>query len=111
MHKPSFYSILLFLISLYSLYSKEPNIFTIPLKLVNNTYGKYPFFKGKQLIIEKEVEVQTLFGKQIRRLKEPMSGEIEVLENSALFAIPITIFDIVQIFFVAKSIFVMDYFY
>jgi hypothetical protein len=91
MHKPSFYSILLFLISLYSLYSKEPNIFTIPLKLVNNTYGKYPFFKGKQLIIEKEVEVQTLFGKQIRRLKEPMSGEIEVLENSALFAIPITI--------------------
>jgi len=63
---------------------------TVPLKVLYNSFEKYPISRHTTLVMEKEVEIQTPFGKQIRRLKETSTGQIEVLQSS-LFASNITI--------------------
>ena len=94
-----FNTIFILLISLcfFSFKSKEPSqMITIPLKLVNTTFEKYPHS------IE-EVPVKTIFGtKIIRRIKEEVndiSGDISKVNKSSLFVAPIKIggqdFDVV----------------
>ena len=85
-----FNAIFIILISLcfFSFKSKEPSqMITIPLKLVNTTFEKYPHS------IE-EVPVKTIFGtKIIRRIKEELediSGEIKTVKTS-LFVAPMQI--------------------
>ena len=90
MQNPSLYSLLIFLISIYLLNTKEPSMITIPLKLIKNSFGKYQIITDTELILEKEVDVQTPLGKQTSKLKEQIAGHIQIL-NSALFAVPITI--------------------
>ena len=81
-----FNTIFILLISLcfFSFKSKEPSqMITIPLKLVNTTFEKYPHS------IE-EVPVKTIFGtKIIRRIKEELediSGEIKTVKTSLFVA-------------------------
>jgi len=90
MYKAFIFPLLVFLISICSLNSKEPNIITVPLNVIYNSFEKYPIKRHTTLVMEKEVEIQTPFGKQIRRLKETYTGQIEILESS-LFASNITI--------------------
>ena len=88
--------ILLISLCFFSFKAKEPSqMITIPLKLVNTTFEKYPHS------IE-EVPVKTIFGtKIIRRIKEELndiSGDISKVKDS-LFVAPIKIggqdFDVV----------------
>ena len=88
--------ILLISLCFFSFKAKEPSqMITIPLKLVNTTFEKYPHS------IE-EVPVKTIFGtKIIRRIKEELndiSGDISKVKSS-LFVAPIKIggqdFDVV----------------
>ncbi len=69
---------------------KEPGMITLPLKLLNNSFEKYPIFRETEISIEHQVEVQTPFGPTIRRLKEVVSGTIQILD-CYLFAAPISI--------------------
>ena len=97
----NFNNLLFLLISIcfFSLKAKEPSkMITIPLKLVNTSFEKYPYSSSP---IE-EVPVKTIFGtKMIRRVKEKLydiSGNISIVKNS-LFVAPIKIggqdFDVV----------------
>ena len=72
MQNPSLYSLLIFLISIYLLNTKEPSMITIPLKLIKNSFGKYQIITDTELILEKEVDVQTPLGKQTRKLKNKL---------------------------------------
>lgn len=69
---------------------KEPGMIILPLKVLNNSFEKYPIYRETEISIEHQVEVQTPFGPTIRRLKEVVSGTIQIIE-SRLFAAPITI--------------------
>ena len=69
---------------------KEPGMIILPLKVLNDSFEKYPIFRETEISIEHQVEVQTPFGPTIRKLKEVVSGTIQILE-SRLFAAPITI--------------------
>ena len=92
----NFIFILIISLCFFSFKAKEPSqMITIPLKLVNTTFEKYPHS------IE-EVPVKTIFGtKIIRRIKEEVndiSGDISKVKSS-LFVAPIKIggqdFDVV----------------
>ena len=92
----NFIFILIISLCFFSFKAKEPSqMITIPLKLVNTTFEKYPHS------IE-EVPVKTIFGtKIIRRIKEELndiSGDISKVKSS-LFVAPIKIggqdFDVV----------------
>ena len=96
MLRVNFIFILLISLCFFSFKAKEPSqMITIPLKLVNTTFEKYPHS------IE-EVPVKTIFGtKIIRRIKEELndiSGDISKVKSS-LFVAPIKIggqdFDVV----------------
>lgn len=63
---------------------------TVPLKVIHNAFEKYPFPNVTKITIEKEVEVQTIFGPKIRKLKEEVHGNITKLECQ-LFAAEIII--------------------
>ena len=67
---------------------------TVPLKIIHNAFEKYPFPNVTKVTIEKEVEVQTIFGPKMRKLKEeiPVHGNITKLECQ-LFAAEIVIAD------------------
>ena len=85
--------IILVLVSLcfLSYKSKEPSqIITIPLKLVNTTFEKYPLTKNQSQI--EEVPIKTIFGTKInRRVKEEfqdISGNI-TRSPSSLFVAPV----------------------
>lgn len=90
MKNPSIFAVLIILISFYTSNSKEPKMITIPLKVIESPFRKYPVVTDSEVVLEKKVEVQTPFGKKIRILKEPIQGDIKVLP-STLFAAPITI--------------------
>ncbi len=51
MQNPSLYSLLIFLISIYLLNTKEPSMITIPLKLIKNSFGKYQIITDTELIL------------------------------------------------------------
>ena len=77
-----------------SIKSKEPSpMITIPLKLVNTTFEKYPFSTNQKQIIE-EVPIKTIFGtkmvKQYKAELKDISGNI-TKESSSLFVAPIMI--------------------
>lgn len=69
---------------------KEPGLITLPLKVLNNSFEKYPILRETEISIEREVEEQTPSGRIIRKLKEVTSGTIKILD-CRLFAAPITI--------------------
>lgn len=69
---------------------KEPGMIILPLKVLNNSFEKYPILRETEISIEHQVEVQTPFGPAVRKLKEVVSGTIQILD-SRLFAAPITI--------------------
>lgn len=94
MYKPNNLSILLFLISLFSLNSKrEKSIITVPLKVVSNSYEKYPISEDAEYKIIKETKVKSLFGTKMRRLIEGnVSGRVEKLK-CLLFAAPIYMYN------------------
>ena len=69
---------------------KEPGMIILPLKVLNDSFEKYPIFRETEISIEHQVEVQTPFGPTIRKLKEVISGTIQILD-CRLFAAPITI--------------------
>ena len=70
--------------------SKEPSMITVPIKLLENSYEKYPIFRETKISIERQVEVETPFGPKIRKLKEEIYGTIKIL-GCQLFAAPISI--------------------
>jgi len=69
---------------------KEPGMITLPLKVLDNSFEKYPIFRETEISIEHQVEVETPSGRTIRKLKEVVSGTINILD-CRLFAAPITI--------------------
>lgn len=73
--------------------SKEPMMITVPIKLLENSYEKYPIFRETKISIERQVEVETPLGPKIRKLKEDIYGTIKLL-GCQLFAAPITIGEI-----------------
>ena len=86
--------ILLFSICILSIKAKKPSkMLTIPLKVINTTFEKYPTSDQANQKVE-EVPVKTIFGtKMIRRvIEEPddISGNISKVTNS-LFVAPIKI--------------------
>ena len=86
--------ILLFSICILSIKTKKPSkMLTIPLKVINTTFEKYPTSDQVNQKVE-EVPVKTIFGtKMIRRvIEEPddISGNISKVTNS-LFVAPIKI--------------------
>ena len=86
--------ILLFSICILSIKAKKPSkMLTIPLKVINTTFEKYPTSDQANQKVE-EVPVKTIFGtKMIRRvIEEPddISGNISKVTNS-LFVTPIKI--------------------
>ena len=86
--------ILLFSICILSIKAKKPSkMLTIPLKVINTTFEKYPTSDQVNQKVE-EVPVKTIFGtKMIRRvIEEPddISGNISKVTNS-LFVAPIKI--------------------
>lgn len=86
--------ILLFSICILSIKAKKPSkMLTIPLKVINTTFEKYPTSDQVNQKVEK-VPVKTIFGtKMIRRvIEEPddISGNISKVTNS-LFVAPIKI--------------------
>lgn len=86
--------ILLFSICILSIKAKKPSkMLTIPLKVINTTFEKYPTSDMANQKVE-EVPVKTIFGtKMIRRvIEEPddISGNISKVTNS-LFVAPIKI--------------------
>ena len=83
-------NIILIIISLISMYSKESSMITVPLKVIHNAFEKYPFPNVTKITIEKEVEVKTIFGPKIRKLKEEVSGNITKLKCD-LFAAEVII--------------------
>ena len=83
-------NIILISITIISIYTKEPSMITVPLKIIHNAFEKYPLPNVTKIIIEKEVEVQTIFGPEMRKLKEEISGNITKLECQ-LFAAEIII--------------------
>ena len=83
-------NIILISISIIYIYSKEPSVITVPLKVIHNAFEKYPLPNDTKLIIEKEVEEKTIFGTKIRKLKEEVSGNITKLDCQ-LFAAEIII--------------------
>ena len=85
-------STILIIISFIALNSKEPSMITLPLKVIKNGYEKYPIKNETYLTYETEEEVQTIFGKKIRKLKQETHGIIKKLD-CLLFAAPITIGD------------------
>lgn len=66
---------------------------TVPIKLLENSYEKYPIFRETKISIERQVEVETPLGPKIRKLKEDIYGTIKLL-GCQLFAAPITIGEI-----------------
>ena len=90
MYKSLDLSTILIIISFISLNSKETSMITLPLKVIKNGYEKYPIKNETYLTYETEEEVQTFFGKKIRKLKQEAHGLIKKLDN-LLFAAPITI--------------------
>lgn len=84
-------SIITFIISLFSLNSKEPSRIVIPLKAIKNPYGKYPISRETYMTIEKQIEVKNIFGQKVRTLlEERRYGKIKRLKDT-LFAAPILI--------------------
>ena len=83
-------NIILIFISITSIYSKESSMITVPLKVIHNGFEKYPLPNVTKITIEKEVEVQTIFGPKVRKLKEEISGNITKLKCE-LFAAEIII--------------------
>ena len=86
--------IFIFSMCFFSLKAKEPSqMLTIPLKLINTTFEKYPTSGNSKHIIE-EFPVKTIFGtRMIRRVVEELndiSGNISKAKNS-LFVAPIKI--------------------
>ena len=86
--------ILLFSICILSIKAKKPSkILTIPLKVINTTFEKYPTSDQANQKVE-EVPVKTIFGtRMIRRVIEEsddISGNISKVTNS-LFVAPIKI--------------------
>ena len=59
---------------------------TVPLKVLHKSFEKYPFPNKTSLIYEKEVEVQTIFGPKIRKLKEQIHGTVKRLDCLLLAA-------------------------
>lgn len=84
------YSFLIIILSFICLNGKEESMIRIPLKLVNNTFEKYPVSKELNYTLEKEEKVKTIFGTKIRRLKEEHTGEVTIVKSN-LFAAPIEI--------------------
>ena len=83
-------STLLFILSFITLNAKEPSMITLPLKVIKNGFEKYPIKNETVITYETEVEVQTFFGKKIRKLKQETHGIVKKLD-CLLFAAPITI--------------------
>ena len=86
--------ILLISLNIIIIHTKEPSeMLTIPLKLINTSFEKYPSSTNKTGIIE-EVKIKTIFGtKKIIRLKEELSdisGNVTKGGNT-LFVAPINI--------------------
>lgn len=90
MFKPSRLSLAVILLSLIELNLKEPSMITVPIKVIENSFEKFPISRETELSYEREIEVKTIFGPKIRRLKEVISGTIKIL-NSHLFCAPISI--------------------
>lgn len=80
-------------LSFFIINSKEPSMITVPIKLLENSYEKYPIFRETKISIERQVEVETPLGPKIRKLKEDIYGTIKLL-GCQLFAAPITIGEI-----------------
>jgi len=74
----------------FKINSKEPSMITVPIKLLENSYEKYPIFRETKISIERQEEVQTPSGPKIRKLKEVIYGTIKIL-GCQLFAAPISI--------------------
>ena len=77
-------------LTFFIIYSKEPSMITVPIKLIENSYEKYPIFRETKISIERQVEVETPLGPKIRKLKEEIYGTIKLL-GCQLFAAPISI--------------------
>lgn len=90
MNKPSSLLIFLFIISIFSLESKEPSMLTVPLKVLHNSFEKFPISNETHLIYEKKEKVQTFLGEKSRTLIEEKHGIVKKLD-CLLFAAEITI--------------------
>lgn len=94
----SLQTILIIFISLFfiSLKAKEPSkMITVPLKLINTTFEKYPMYSKKKEIIE-EVPVKTIFGTKMKKIVKfglsDISGDTVIKgKSSSLFLAPIKI--------------------
>ena len=91
MNNPFHLSVLLFLISLYSINTKEPSIISVPLKVIHNSFEKYPISEEVEYTIVKETTVKNIFGAKVRKLiQEKISGTVKKLD-CLLFAAPLDI--------------------
>ena len=92
MYRPVNISVLLILIiSLYSLNTKETSIISVPLKVIHNAFEKYPIAEEAEYTVVKEKTVQNIFGAKVRKLiQEKVSGKVKKLD-CLLFAAPIKI--------------------
>ena len=77
-------------LSFFKINSKEPSMITVPIKILENSYEKYPIFRETKISIERQVEVETPLGPKIRKLTEDIYGTIQLL-GCQLFAAPISI--------------------
>ena len=68
MNNPFHLSVLLFLISLYSINTKEPSIISVPLKVIHNSFEKYPISEEVEYTVVKETTVKNIFGARVRKL-------------------------------------------
>lgn len=83
--------ILLFIISLFSINTKEPSIISVPLKVIHNSFEKYPISEESEYTVVKETTVKNIFGTKVRKLiQEKISGTVKKLD-CLLFAAPIEI--------------------
>ena len=91
MYKPVYLSVLLFLISFYSLNSKKPSLISVPLKVIHNSFEKYPISEEAEYNVIKETTVKNIFGTKVRKLiQEKISGTVKKLD-CLLFAAPLEI--------------------
>ena len=94
----SLQTILILFTSLFfiSLKAKEPSkMITVPLKIINTTFEKYPMYSKKKEIIE-EVPVKTIFGTKMKKIVKfglsDISGDTVFKgKSSSLFLAPIKI--------------------
>ena len=91
MYNPVHLSVLLLFISLYSINTKEPSIISVPLKVIHNSFEKYPIPEKVEYTFIKETTTKNIFGAKVRKLiQEKVSGTVKKLD-CLLFAAPLDI--------------------